>query len=1110
MLSVQYTLTQPRTKSEEFIRQILGSKYFDDYLQKNIFALQKAPKVSVQEIVNAKISELMNLGKFFKYGEQLKNNNYIIELLEDRVWLKIVKKRLDGINYKANKEQEIVDVLEFKIIRIDDYIDLELISPQNYLDETGFTKEVSSNFGDAPPVNFIWTPSVVVDKEILNNLSPWISGKIINRTITRDKLRTMNGQNCDLYSDVTAATIIPYGNGTRAKIMTVDKDWDRIIWWDKDISGLDFGPITLQAPENPGQYYSLNMPSDIVVGTSYVIYNGFNHNGNVGTDTYYPLIITDRNNNRIVSVNYCVKIRYYSNYTFTENVILDNTFSVVRGNISQPFSLALHSGQSTNSGNDDVLWYTEGINIANKPLVAISGSNGSELQRINNVIYNGQSYSINAGRLSIYRSPDGQKNVMAFIDETRNCLFFLKLNTDGVFSTNPPSAFAVQDFNYQKLKSVVLSSTQNGIDGTTVWAVSDGGNGGCEGGSNCGYIHTLKLLYVGNNPVYADYLSSYWMGLNSEKSFVNLRNLQIQNGYIDIFTMEDWNHSYGIRRFKPGVGVISDNAGNYCTESNAMTIGVRLSTPCKMKVIAEYHASGEPWVYKPYLMNGYDLPNGITNMPSGNTSFNISVSYSSMAPEAEVRITLVFVPQDEDPNTSNNRIIKQYTRTVAACNWGGGGCPYVYVFDGDSLRQDNNILHKSEFTEFTGQDIIDKYKLNVYPKLNTMDHTYTLELREMNYDVSYFDQIQLKAIDHPIGTDITVTENKDIVLFFPHIVADPSAGFLNDSNITCQLFYDSTCVDLLGDSSDGLTVDFDEKDRSSYKTFQRIRTTLKRVLNIMSKSSKKINNIGNDYPVVEEIQDSMAVILDPRRSRIGIPTPVKDWAGQIVAYDLDNDYNTGTKLFSMRENRSVVAIPVGYNVIIDSIYTDWYRDFELSYFVTTPIYYGGYIENDLPLYYAIHSEGGDITASLVDSDNDYAVMDNKGTIMLKFEQSSNVPAGYVRDYILITNGRYEVIGDNLMSLVINKNLPKVFKLHQNFPNPFNPKATIKFDLPKDVQVLLKVYDILGREVAILLNENKKAGFHQVEFNGQNFASGVYFYRIEAGSFVQSKKMVLVK
>ena len=85
-----------------------------------------------------------------------------------------------------------------------------------------------------------------------------------------------------------------------------------------------------------------------------------------------------------------------------------------------------------------------------------------------------------------------------------------------------------------------------------------------------------------------------------------------------------------------------------------------------------------------------------------------------------------------------------------------------------------------------------------------------------------------------------------------------------------------------------------------------------------------------------------------------------------------------------------------------------------------------------------------------------------------------------------------------------------YKLEQNYPNPFNPETNIQFDLPKEGLVTLKVYDILGREVKNLVNEFKQAGSYIVSFDGSELSSGIYFYRLEAGEFVQVKRMVLIK
>jgi hypothetical protein len=88
--------------------------------------------------------------------------------------------------------------------------------------------------------------------------------------------------------------------------------------------------------------------------------------------------------------------------------------------------------------------------------------------------------------------------------------------------------------------------------------------------------------------------------------------------------------------------------------------------------------------------------------------------------------------------------------------------------------------------------------------------------------------------------------------------------------------------------------------------------------------------------------------------------------------------------------------------------------------------------------------------------------------------------------------------------------PTEFRLFQSYPNPFNPSTTIKFSLPVDRFVSLKVYDMLGREVATLMSEEVHAGTYQREWDATRFASGVYYYRIAAGEYLDTKKTVLIK
>jgi len=117
--------------------------------------------------------------------------------------------------------------------------------------------------------------------------------------------------------------------------------------------------------------------------------------------------------------------------------------------------------------------------------------------------------------------------------------------------------------------------------------------------------------------------------------------------------------------------------------------------------------------------------------------------------------------------------------------------------------------------------------------------------------------------------------------------------------------------------------------------------------------------------------------------------------------------------------------------------------------------------------------------------------------------------------MLKVNSGIASVWDNLLKLEKFNNeseqiVIKEFRLYQNFPNPFNPTTIMKFEIPLDSYVTLRVYDILGNEITTLINEEKTTGAYEVNFDARSFSSGIYFYTISAGSFRTTKKMLLVK
>ena len=131
-------------------------------------------------------------------------------------------------------------------------------------------------------------------------------------------------------------------------------------------------------------------------------------------------------------------------------------------------------------------------------------------------------------------------------------------------------------------------------------------------------------------------------------------------------------------------------------------------------------------------------------------------------------------------------------------------------------------------------------------------------------------------------------------------------------------------------------------------------------------------------------------------------------------------------------------------------------------------------------------------------------VNNQGYIYNFYRQPTGITFDPNNDIVLKQASLTLGIGGN------ENTLPDKFELYQNFPNPFNPVTVIRYDIPNNAFVILKIYDITGKLVKTLVNEIKVAGRYEETFNGVNLASGIYFYKIEAGNFTDEKKLVLIK
>ena len=120
-----------------------------------------------------------------------------------------------------------------------------------------------------------------------------------------------------------------------------------------------------------------------------------------------------------------------------------------------------------------------------------------------------------------------------------------------------------------------------------------------------------------------------------------------------------------------------------------------------------------------------------------------------------------------------------------------------------------------------------------------------------------------------------------------------------------------------------------------------------------------------------------------------------------------------------------------------------------------------------------------------------------------------------RDHILEETGEVTVLSAERFVLNREPVIPTIFALHQNFPNPFNPITTLGYDLPEKLFVTISIYNMLGNQIKVLVNRYEGAGFKSVQWDatdsmGRAVSAGVYLYKIEAGEFVETRKMVLLK
>jgi hypothetical protein len=140
--------------------------------------------------------------------------------------------------------------------------------------------------------------------------------------------------------------------------------------------------------------------------------------------------------------------------------------------------------------------------------------------------------------------------------------------------------------------------------------------------------------------------------------------------------------------------------------------------------------------------------------------------------------------------------------------------------------------------------------------------------------------------------------------------------------------------------------------------------------------------------------------------------------------------------------------------------------------------------------------------------------DVNDTVFVDTDVPSNISSVYYKITTIDIHGNVSLPSDEASIVLVgveeDKELPVEYAISQNYPNPFNPNTTIKYSIPRSSFVIVKIHDMLGNEIETLVKEEKQAGIYKLTWNAANLPSGVYFYRIQAGSFIETRKMILLR
>ncbi|HUV36272.1 MAG TPA: FlgD immunoglobulin-like domain containing protein [Patescibacteria group bacterium] len=404
-------------------------------------------------------------------------------------------------------------------------------------------------------------------------------------------------------------------------------------------------------------------------------------------------------------------------------------------------------------------------------------------------------------------------------------------------------------------------------------------------------------------------------------------------------------------------------------------------------------------------------------------------------------------------------------------------CPTLFVWNGTAFEQENTILAECD-GKVVENDVTDYYLVS--RTVPIPDGALRFQIREDSEEISRFSDFRLLVVDHPRKRPIQVTREGEIITIGqPHSIIWAKDHKGND--IT-ELIATKDAVPYMSTESGWFDVNFGKVSPEEIEGFA--------VLSI-------------DKPKDPEIPDNLTATDLPRNTKLDVSMKLADGSWRLIARE-DARLVPGSQATMI----DPALVNPETDLVLRYSWDDYYKIDFLDFRTAEP-FEGKPIELDLAS--ADHSAAGEVRTMLGDKDMDAPVTLVRGeAIDLAFDISSLPPysRNTKRDYIFIATGQYHKEG--------KEGTPRAeFALDANFPNPFNPVTTIRYNLPTSSYVELRIYDVRGALVRTLVTGHQAAGEKQVSWDGRldsglTAASGVYFYQLKTDSFKKTRKMILLR